>query len=159
MTVEYEFNHDVETVQKMLVDPGFLAERLVALGEDRPEVRVSSKGRSTILTLQRTARRDLPKIAAKFIGGEQRFEMTEKWRPRSEGWKGEYHIDVVGAPLVIDARFELTPTDSGCIYTIHHEARVKIPIPIAGRALKTFLVKQIAEGSETELDYLAKFLG
>lgn len=157
MSISYEFDSDVDTVQQMLTDPEFLAERLIALGEDEPEVKVSRRGGTVTLTLKRAARRDLPKVAAKIIGEVQRFEMTEKWKADGDGWTGDYHIDVVGAPVEINASFELVPTDGGCQYTISHKPKAKIPV--VGKTLEKFLVKQTAEGCERELEYLAEALG
>ena len=155
--MKYEFPHDIETVQQMLVDPQFLSERLMALGEDEPEIKISNRGGTTTLQLERAARRDMPTVAAKIIGDVQRFEMTEKWKEAGDGWEGEYHINVVGAPVVIDAQFDLTPTDEGCVYTISHKP--KASVPVVGKTLEKFLVKQTTEGCERELDHLAESLG
>lgn len=156
MTVSFEFEHEIDTVQQLLTDPEFLSERLMALGEDEPDIEVSRRGGKVTLTLQRAARRDLPKVAAKIIGEVQRFEMTERWQADGDSWTGDYHIDVVGAPVEIDARFELVPTESGCLYTIDHKPRARLPV--VGKTLEKFLVKQTAEGCERELHYLAEAL-
>ena len=156
MTLRYELDQDVETVKKKLGDADFLADRLEAIGEDRPEVEVHVNGDQTTLKLKRAARRDLPKVAAKIIGEVQRFDMTETWSREGAGWRGEYHIDVVGAPVAIDATFDLMPADGGCIYNIEHHPKANIPL--VGKTLEKFLLKQTRAGCIDELDYLKKTL-
>lgn len=157
MGLRYELNHDVETVRKKLSDPQFLADRLVAVGEERPEVSVTEVNGLPVITLKREQRRELPKVAAKIIGDVQRFEQTEKWFPEGTGWRGEYHIDIIGAPVVIDAAFDLLPADGGSIYTITHMPKAKVPL--VGKVLEKYLVEQTRIGCIKELDYLAKELG
>jgi hypothetical protein len=156
MTLRYELDQDVDTVHAKLSDPEFLADRLEAIGEDRPEVEVQVNGDKTTFKLKRAARRDLPKVAAKIIGEVQRFDMTETWAPEGAGWRGEYHIDVVGAPVSIDATFDLFPADGGSIYTIDHHPKAKVPL--VGKTLEKFLLKQTRAGCIDELDYLKQTL-
>lgn len=157
MPLRYELNHDVETVLNKLSDPEFLADRLVAVGEDRPEVEVTEEDGKPVIFLKRAATRDLPKAFAKIIGTTQRFEQTEKWYPEGTGWRGEYHIDVLGAPVTIDATFDLLPGDGGSVYTIEHFPKANIPL--IGKAIAKFLVGQTREGCIKELDYLSETLG
>lgn len=157
MSLRYELNHDVETVLKRLCDAEFLADRLEAVGESRPEVESKMVDGKPVLTLKREQRRDLPRAFAKIIGEVQRFEQVEKWYPEATGWRGEYHIDIIGAPVVIDAKFDLLPADGGCVYTIEHIPKANIPL--IGKAIAKFLVEQTRQGCIKELDYLAKDLG
>ena len=157
MTLRYELDHDVDTVKEKLCEAKFLADRLEAIGEDRPEVEVHANGDHITLKLKRAARRDLPKVAAKIIGDHQRFDMTETWSREGTGWRGEYHIDVVGAPVAIDATFDLMPADGGSIYNIDHHPKAKVPL--VGRTLEKYLLKQTRAGCIDELDYLKKTLG
>jgi hypothetical protein len=156
MTLRYEFDQDVDTVKAKLWDATYLADRLEAIGEDRPEVEVEASDDGAVMSLKRAARRDLPKVAAKIIGEVQRFEMTEKWSREGIGWRGEYHINILGAPVVIDARFDLLPADGGCVYSIDHHPKAKVPL--VKKFLENFLTKQTRAGCIVELDHTKEAL-
>ena len=141
----------------MLTDKAFLVERLEAVGENPPVVKVSKKGKKVEILLERAATRDLPKVAAKLVGTVQKFTMQESWQPDGDGWSGNYLIKFEGVPGSIAADFELYPTDDGCVYSITHNPSVKIPI--VGKTLEKILVSQVEDGCDAEIDYLAEVLG
>ncbi len=157
MTIEYEFPHPAERVYALLTDKKFLAERIEAVGEDPPVIKVTKKGKKVDLVLQRAARRDLPKVAAKLIGEVQRFTMKESWQPDGDGWSGSYLIEFDGVPGSVAADFELYPTDDGCIYSITHKPKVNLPV--VGKTLEKILASQVEDGCDAEIDYLTEALG
>ena len=157
MTIEYELESEAGEVFVLLTDADFLSDRLVALGEDPPEVAVKKKGKGVEISLRRVKHLDLPAVAAKIVGGEQRFAMTETWQPSEDGWVGEFLIDVIGAPASIAAEMELYPSEAGCIYRITHKPRVKVPL--VGKKLEQILMKETEKGCDEEIDYLVDALG
>ena len=157
MTIEYELQHPVDRVFGLLTDKTFLAERLEAVGEDPPAINISTKGKKTEIELKRAARRELPKVAAKLVGSVQRFTMKESWEPDGDGWSGTYLIEFEGVPGSVAADFELYPTDDGCVYSITHKPRVKMPL--VGKTLEKILASQVEDGCDAEIDYLAECLG
>lgn len=157
MAIEYELEHSAKRVFGLLTDKAFLAERLEAVGENPPVVKVSKKGKKVEILLERAATRDLPKVAAKLVGTVQKFTMQESWQPDGDGWSGNYLIKFEGVPGSIAADFELYPTDDGCVYSITHNPSVKIPI--VGKTLEKILVSQVEDGCDAEIDYLAEVLG
>lgn len=157
MAIEYELGHPAERVFGLLTDKKFLAERLEAVGEDKPVIKVSKKGKRVEIQLNRAARRELPKVAAKLIGSVQKFMMKEAWQPEGDGWSGNYLIEFEGVPGSVAADFELYPTDDGCIYRITHNPSVTLPI--VGKTLEKILVSQVEDGCDAEIDYLAEVLG
>ena len=146
-----------DEVYALLTNEQFLAERIEAVGEDPPEVKVSKRGKKVSISLQRAARRDLPKVAAKVIGNVQRFSMQEDWQPDGDGWSGNYVIKFEGVPGSVAADFELYPTDDGCVYSITHTPKVNMPI--VGKTLQKILASQIEDGCDAEIDYLVETLG
>ncbi len=157
MPIEYEIDHPAERVYELLTDKQFLAERVEAVGEDPATVKVSKKGKKVSIELQRAARRDLPKVAAKLVGDVQRFTMTESWQPDGDGWSGNYLIKFDGVPGSVAADFELYPTDEGCVYSITHKP--KVTVPVVGKTLEKILVSQVEDGCDAEIDYLVEVLG
>ncbi len=157
MPIEYEIEHPAEAVYALLTDKQFLAERVEAVGEDPATVKVSKRGKKVSIELQRAARRDLPKVAAKVIGEVQRFSMKETWEPDGEGWSGSYLIEFEGVPGEVAADFELYPTEDGCVYSITHKP--KVTMPIVGKTLQKILASQIEDGCDAEIDYLVETLG
>ena len=96
-------------------------------------------------------------MAAKLVGSVQRFTMKESWEPDGDGWSGTYLIEFEGVPGSVAADFELYPTDDGCVYSITHKPRVKMPL--VGKTLEKILASQVEDGCDAEIDYLAEFLG
>ena len=157
MTIEYELEHPADQVFDLLTDKQFLAERLEAVGEDPPVIKISKKGKKIEIQLERAARRDLPRVAAKLIGSVQRFTMKETWQPDGEGWSGSYLIKFEGVPGSVAADFELYPTDAGCVYSIEHKPSVNMPV--IGKTLEKILASQVEDGCDAEIDYLVEVLG
>lgn len=157
MTIEYGLEHPAERVYALLTDKTFLAERIEAVGEDPPTIKISKKGGKVEIELQRAARRDLPKVAAKLIGSVQNFTMKESWEPDGDGWSGSYLIEFDGVPGHVAADFDLYPTDDGCVYSITHKPRVSVPV--IGKTLEKILASQVEDGCDAEIDYLVEVLG
>jgi len=157
MTIEYELEYPTERVYEFLTDKKFLAERIEAVGEDSPKIKISKKGKKVEIELQRAARRDLPRVAAKVIGSVQKFTMRESWEPDGDGWSGSYIIEFDGMPGCVAADFNLYPTDDGCVYSITHKP--KVSMPIVGKILEKILGSQIEDGCDAEIDYLVEALG
>ena len=157
MAIEYDLEHPVQRVFGLLTNKKFLAERLEAVGEDPPVISMSKKGGKVEIQLNRAARRDLPKVAAKLVGSVQKFSMKESWQPDGDGWSGNYLIEFEGVPGSIAADFELYPTDDGCVYSITHKPSVNLPL--VGKTLEKILVSQVENGCDAEIDYLVEVLG
>lgn len=157
MAIEYRLEHPANKVFGLLTDKKFLAERIEAVGEDPPTVKIAKKGKKVEIELQRAARRDLPKVAAKVIGSVQKFTMTETWQADGDGWSGSYLIEFVGVPGHVAADFGLYPEDDGCVYSITHHPKVNVPI--LGKTLEKILASQIEDGCDAEIDYLVETLG
>ena len=157
MTIEYELEHPADKVFALLTDKKFLAERVEAIGEDPADISVSKKGKQVEIRLNRAARRDLPKVAAKLVGAVQKFTMEETWQADGDSWSGGYLIEFQGVPGSVGADFELYPTDGGCVYSITHKPKVNLPV--VGKTLEKILVKQVEDGCDEEIDYLVEVLG
>lgn len=156
MPVDFEFQHDVQTVYETLTDPDFLVERCLALGELSAECDVEHDKKVTIVNLVREISRDLPKFLAKVFGSEQVTEMKEKWVPCKEGWRGEWTMKVQGQPVTIFADFTLLSTASGCRYSVSH--RAKAAIPLLGGKVEKYILSQTSDGARDELTYLRDYL-
>jgi hypothetical protein len=60
-------------------------------------------------------------------------------------------------PVTVTATFELTPTDSGCSYSVSHRVTAKVPF-VSGQVQK-YVMTQTAKGATDELEYLRNYLG
>ena len=98
----------------------------------------------------------MPNVAEKVIRSVQKFTMNESWEPDGDGWSGSYLIEFDGVPGHVAADFELYPTDDGCIYSITHKPRVKLPV--IGKTLEKILASQVEEGCDDEIDYLFDYM-
>lgn len=156
MTVQFEYEADVQTAYEVLTEPQYLVDRSLALGELSAECEVEEEDGVTTVSLVREVSRDLPKVLAKLFDSVQVMDMTETWREKDQGYAGEWEILIRGQPVVITARFELMPTGSGCRYSVSHKAKAKIPL--VGRQVEKYILGQTTEGAEQELEYLADYL-
>ena len=152
MSVSYPFECDAQSVYECLTEPHFLVDRCLALGELSAECDVIEDDETTTINLVREVRRELPRILAKLFDPVQLMDMTEHWREDGDGFVGDFIIEIRGQPVTITAEFELVPTQEGCLYTITH--KVKARVPLVGRQLEKYVLGQTAEGARDELDYL-----
>jgi hypothetical protein len=157
MTIKLDFNHDTQLIYETLTDPEFLVDRCLALGELSAECEVEEDEDYTTISLVREVERDLPRILAKLFDSVQVMEMSEQWHSDGDAWHGDWTIKVRGQPVSITARFELSPTDKGCRYSISHQAKAKIPL--VGRQVEKYILGQTVNGASDELEYLRDHLG
>ena len=99
MTIEYGLEHPAERVYALLTDKTFLAERIEAVGEDPPTIKISDD-----------------RLAGELVHHD------------GDGWSGSYLIEFDGVPGHVAADFDLYPTDDGCVYSITHKPRVTVPV-------------------------------
>lgn len=158
MSMDYEFEHDAESVFNLLTEPQFLVDRCLAMGELEASCEVEENAGATVVSLTRTLKRNLPRFFAKMLDPEQTMHMTEKWQPDGEGgWNGDYTFEMEGQPVCIRAKFELYPTDAGCCYSIEHQVEANIPL-IGGR-IEKYICGQAEGGCTDELAYAQDQLG
>lgn len=157
MAVDFDFEHDVQTVYETLTDPDFLVDRCLALGELSAECDVEEGEEATVIRLEREIRRDVPRFLEKIFGSVQVTEMEETWRPHKDGWRGEWTLKVRGQPVTVFADFELRSTAGGCRYSVSH--RAKAAIPLVGSRVEKFILSQTSDGAADELTYLRDYLG
>lgn len=157
MAVSYDFSADVDTVYQLLTDPDFLVERSTALGEEHCECEVEEYEDETVITLERRVRRDLPAFLAKMFNPVQTLKMTETWRPDGASWEGDLEIRVDGQPVVIRGEFTLKPSKKGCVYSVSHSCKAKIPL--VGGKVEKFVLSQTGDGAKDELEFVRQKLG
>jgi hypothetical protein len=157
MTIHTDFEHDAKAVFKAMTDPEFLVDRNLALGEISAEYDVTEKKKGTTLTAVREVRRVLPGVLAKLFDPVSIMDMTENWEPEGDGWVGEWTLNVREQPVTVTGAFELSPTESGCTYSVSHKVRAKVPF-VSGQVQK-YVMSQTAKGATDELEYLRKYLG
>ena len=156
MTVSAKFDHDAETVFKVLTDPGFLVERNLAIGEISAEYDKEEEGEEITLLAVRKVRRALPGVLAKVFDPVNIMDMTETWYADGDGWSGDWSLGVRGQPVTVTGHFELVPSGSGCQYSVSHKAKAKIPL--LGGKIEKYILGQTSDGAIDELEYLRKHL-
>ena len=156
MTVSAKFDHDAETVFKLLTDPDFLTERNLAIGEISAEYEKEEDGEEITLIAVRKVRRALPGVLAKVFDPVNIMDMTETWYADGDGWSGDWSLEVRGQPVTVTGHFELVPSGSGCHYSVSHKAKAKIPL--LGGKIEKYILGQTSDGATDELEYLRKHL-
>ncbi len=156
MTIKYQFSADARTVYEKLTSADFLKSRCESLGEIKVSCTSSEKNGVKTVILDRTIRRDLPAILAKMFNPENRTVMTEKWQEEGDIYKGSYEIDVIGQPVKLFATFTLANNAKGSLYTIDHSCKARIPL--VAKHVERFVVSQLSDGFNKEMDVLEKSL-
>ncbi|MBW2712898.1 MAG: DUF2505 domain-containing protein [Deltaproteobacteria bacterium] len=157
MALKCEIGCDVETAFELLTDPDFLVQRSMDLGELSAECEVEEDGDVIRVIQRRELERELPSFLAKIFSANQDVEMTEEWKRKGNAYVGSFDYIVHGQPIRIKGTFELKPKGKGCVYTVKHDIKVKIPL-IGGKAEK-FATAQTEDGVQKELDYTKEQLG
>ena len=156
MALSYQFNHDLEAVFELLTDPNFLVDRSLELGDLSAECEVEEDGEITLVRMTREIERQLPGFAAKIISGNQMLRIEERWQSAGDSVSGSYTATIDGQPMTLSAKFSLDATDTGCVYSVEHRAKVKIPL-IGGR-LEKYIASQLGIEVTKELDYVSNAL-
>lgn len=156
MTIIHSFTADADAVFALMTDADTLIARCTALGEKNITCEVEQNGRKTVVKLNRTVKRELPKVLAAMFNAENTIKMHEQWESIGSTYMGTYTAEVVGQPVALSARFKLKPTDSGCDYSIDYQS--KASIPLVGKKVEEFIISQTAGGLEQEIAWLKKQL-
>ncbi len=156
MAISYEFDVSADALFTKMTDPEFLKLRCEELGEIKVKASAEEDGDKKTVVLDRTIRRDLPKILAKMFNAENRTIMTEKWQRNGDGYEGNYEIKVKSQPVTIFADFSIEPGGDGCFYTIEHGCKAKVPM--VAKHVEKFVLGQIGDGLQKEIDVLVEHL-
>lgn len=157
--MEFEFDRALEEVYGLLIDPDFIVERSLALGDLESVCEVEERGDVMLVVSDRKVRRDTPACLATIFDPVQAICMTETWRPNDDdsGWLRAQEVDIKGQPTMVYADIELFATQDGCRYLVEQRAAAKVPL-IGGR-IEKFAVSQALEGCKSDPDYLAITIG
>ena len=156
MTLTYTFTQSADEVFDCMTDPDFLVERCIALGETSAECEVEDEGSKTTVSMTRVVTRDLPKVLAKVFEPKQTLVVEENWQTIGDNRIGKSVFKVEGQPVEVHAKFKLAPEGKGCVYSVEHTAKVKIPL--IGGTVEKYIVTQIQDGIGKEIDFLKKRL-
>ena len=157
MAQTYTLPFDADAVFELLTDPDYQVQRGLALGEKDIECEVEIDGNETLVMLARTMTRDLPKALAKLFKAENRTVTHQKWQEIGDTKLADVNITVEGQPVTVSGTYHIEPTDDGgCIVKVDLTCKAKIPL--VGKKVEAFVLKQTEEGSDEEFDYLTKKL-
>lgn len=151
MSISYQFTHNTDEVFEQITDPDFIVDRSLALGEVSAEAEVEDFGNKVVISMTREVVRDLPKFLAKLFDPKQVLHVKETWQQVGEQYVGSAEFTVEGQPVTVKSSSTLKPTDNGCVYTVKHTAKAKIPL--VGGKVEKFIIGNCEEGSEKELAY------
>jgi hypothetical protein len=152
MPIIHQFNTDSDTLFSLLTDPDVLVARSAALGEKNISCEAETLGRKTVVRLERTVKRDLPKVLAAMFDAENTIRTEEQWETVGNSHLGNISTEVVGQPVTLSAKFKIKPTETGCEYSIDYQCKANIPI--VGKKVEEFIISQTASGLDQEMRWL-----
>ncbi len=156
MIIEFEFDHDIETVYKTITDTDFLVDRALSLGNESADAEAQDANGELTINLNRTRKIKVPAVLGALLKDKQTAISTEVWRADGDGYICDSKADIDGAPIKINGVMKLTPTDIGCRF--HADVDVKARVLIGGGTIKKYASKTVAKELELECEYTAKHL-
>ena len=154
--MEVKFNAPANKVFGLLTNAKWLEERSLALGELSAKCPVKKSATGLNITMKRRVHRDLPAIIAKVLNPDSDIEILENWTGGDGQWTGTYALSIIGKPITVTANFELKASGKGCVYSIDHVAKVKVPL--IGGVIEKFVLGETQKGCADELEYLSAHL-
>jgi len=149
-TVTHVYSADVATVFAMLTDAKFLRQRGEATGETDIDISVDDQTSVRVIRYTRSVRRELPSFAKRLFKATNVVRQVETWRG-DDNKTGSWDIEVDGAPIKIHAKLSLRPHERGSEYRIEYAVRAKVPL--IGKRLAAYTLKQTIEGFRAELGH------
>ncbi len=156
MTIIHSFDADADAVFSLMTDADALVARCKALGEKNISCNIEENGRKTLVSLNRTVKRELPKVLAAMFNAENTLKMLEQWESIGSTYMGTYTLEVVGQPVSLSAKFKLKNSDAGCDYAIDYQCKANIPL--VGKKVEEFIISQTASGLEQEINWIKEQL-
>ena len=147
----YQFPHELGKVYEAITSEAYINDRSGWIG-DRAEIQIDRSSSGCNITLDRYVAKNYPKAFKKLFPAEQHMTHTETWAADGTNWKGSYHVDVDGAPVVVTSEFTLKRTGIGCDLAIWHSITAKIPL--LGRAIEKYILKETRAQFGDQLHYL-----
>lgn len=158
MSLKFTFSHPAEAVFDLFCDPDFLVERSMAIGEVSADAEVAEDEDGVIyVTMRREVNQELPSFLAKLFNPKQVLNVEETWQAKGDGFVGKSEYTVQGQPVNVKTEVSLTPSGSGCIFSIDYKIKADIPL-IRGKVEK-FIKGNCEQGTQKELEFTAKKLG
>jgi hypothetical protein len=148
----YQFPHDLDTVFNEITSEDYINARCKWIGDRADIVKEESAGGGLTIKLDRYVAKNYPKAFKKLFPAEQHMTHLEKWQPDGSNWKGTYHVDVDGAPVVVTSEFTLKKTGIGCDLSIVHAITAKIPI--LGKRIEKYILGETRAQFGDQLHFL-----
>lgn len=125
-----EYPAPIDTVDRMLADPDYIAGRFDIPGVLDPDTSVSEEdGRVTSTFTSHVDTDKLPDIAARFVKSDTTVTITETWEPRQgDTRRGTLSVKVSGIPVKLEAQSVLTAEGETTKRTVEGDLEVKIPL-------------------------------
>jgi hypothetical protein len=144
-TVKFTYKQDVDTVFAFVSDPEVSKQRSIDMGER--DIKVTKEGEA--VTNIRTVDAEVPGFAAKLLKPSNTVVEVKRWSSATKS--GQLSVDVKGAPTQIDGTIKLTPSGSGCDYTL--DFKVTCKIPLIGGKLASYVEGITKKGMQEEFEW------
>lgn len=119
----------VDSVIDVLSDADAVTARYAGMGHRDIEIRECERtDDSARIVTSRVVDVELPGFARKVLSPTNTMVQTDEWHRDGDGWTGEFHVDVAGAPVEMSGTMSLTPDGSGTVHTVTTSMKVKVPL-------------------------------
>ncbi|MEV0699030.1 DUF2505 domain-containing protein [Saccharopolyspora sp. NPDC050389] len=164
MTRHIEFRSTYEwpaaLVFAVLIDPGYLRERLRVLGGDNELLEHEATENGVWFRIRQGVRAEvIPSVARTVVGGDLAIDRAEEWsREADGGFAGEVTAGALVMPRSITAvqRLRDLPAGAGCEFVV--EGDVKVAIPLLGGKLEDLFAREVRGLLEAEHEFTVEWL-
>ncbi|MGH8869996.1 MAG: DUF2505 domain-containing protein [Actinomycetes bacterium] len=156
MQVEHAYEVEPRALFGVLTDPTFLAARGARFGGTTPPT-VHEDGGNTVVRTPRALPLDVVPGPLRRFAGDGTLVQVDEWAAvTGADVHGVWTADVGSVPMDLEGTHEITPHEGGCRYVV--TARVKVNVPVVGRAAQKTVDEHLGTLVRTELEFLAEWL-
>jgi hypothetical protein len=154
LQLRHRYPEPPERIHAVLTDPGYLRDKLRAVGGPGAElVSREQDGRGITVVLRQAVPDDaLPSFLRSAFSGGLTIRRTETWTNSG----GSVHAVVDGAPGTITGSMRLEPEPAGCV--LGAELTAEVPLPLIGGKVERVITDNIGKLMEAEHRFTLQWL-
>jgi hypothetical protein len=155
-----DFDADVETAYRVLIDPDVLVARCEDAGhKDVEVVKNEASDEGWVLQSKQVIPMDLPGFAKKILSPNNTVVQTDTWEaPDDTGARsGTFEIDVQGAPMKIHGTMTLSPKEGGGS-TQELSGSIEVKVPIIGGKIADWAKGDAQRSMDSQLAFNQKWI-
>ncbi|GAA3531969.1 hypothetical protein AFL01nite_20290 [Aeromicrobium flavum] len=153
LTERFEYPATPDQVFALVSDPTFREESCRHQGARDYDVKVTTEGDTTVVTIERTMESDMPDFIKKLTGDSVTVTQIEKWGPADAAGTrtADVSVDIHGQPARMRGTSTITATGATTAMTL--DGDVKVSLPLIGKRIEPEVAKAISASLREEVEF------